>query len=188
MDITFQFEPEKAIQAMAYILHQLASVEKVKLTKLLYIADREHFLEEGYPITGDRQFAMKWGPVPSGCLELLDDEADTNGLFEYFQIVNNTLFLRHLTAFDKLGESERRVLDHVIAEHGSKYRWDLVEETHHFPEYRDVYVKGTSTFIPYELMLKHYGNENQFMFGRPVISEKMSKHMLCPFPTREPDL
>ncbi len=76
MRIAFHFNPDKAVQAIGYILSALGgTMEKVKLTKLLYLADRQFFIERGVSITGDRLVAMPYGPVPSGCLDLLSGVA-----------------------------------------------------------------------------------------------------------------
>ncbi|MCK4275964.1 MAG: SocA family protein, partial [Phycisphaerae bacterium] len=61
--IQFKWRPDKAIQATAYLVGKLGKVDKIKLIKLLYIADRDHFLQHGAPITGDDQYALNKGPV-----------------------------------------------------------------------------------------------------------------------------
>jgi uncharacterized phage-associated protein len=37
----------------------------------------------------------------------------------------------------KLSQSEEKLLDEVFSQYGSANRWDLVDETHKFPEWRD---------------------------------------------------
>jgi hypothetical protein len=66
--------------------------------------------------------------------------------------------------------------------------WDLAQETREYPEYKETYVEGTSTPIPFELILKHSGDESKFHLGRPVITPEMAAHMICPFPNDESDL
>ena len=65
MAIHFQFDPAKAMQMIGYVVARVGPVDKVALTKQLYIAERDHFIKHGYPITGDRLYAMPRGPVPS---------------------------------------------------------------------------------------------------------------------------
>lgn len=67
--IVFTFDLNRALIAMVQIVDALGEVDKAKLIKLLYIADKSHFLSHGSPITGDTPLAMKWGPVPCSCLE-----------------------------------------------------------------------------------------------------------------------
>ncbi|MCX5662185.1 MAG: Panacea domain-containing protein [Planctomycetota bacterium] len=191
--IRFQFDLPKALQAMAFVVHHRGAVEKVKLIKLLYIADRNHFLAAGHPITGDDQYAMKFGPVPSSCLKVLDGESpvgEREVVFDHMHVIDNSVTLKQPLMIDRLSLSERRVLSQTIADHGHKWRWDLVEETHQFPEYRETYVEGTSTLIPYEVILKHYagGDENKWRLNRPVVSTEMASRMNAPFRASEPDL
>jgi hypothetical protein len=89
-----------------------------------------------------------------------------------------------------LSDSERQILDRVIAEHGHKDRWGLVGETHRFPEYERVYQQDTCTLIPYELILEIYGqdDEDRFRDGRPVVRPQTAERMKSPFARSEPDL
>jgi len=190
MMIAFQFNPRKAIEAMAYLVSRLPGqrTDKAKLMKLLYIAEREHFVQEGRPITGDDLFAMKHGPVPSESLDLLDGQGwNHRGVFDYLQTENYSVRLVALPELH-LTESERRVLDEVIARYGVVDTWDLVRQTHRFPEYRQVYREGTSTRIPYELILQFYGGDRLFRDGRAVVTMAMASEMINPFPKSETDL
>jgi uncharacterized phage-associated protein len=69
----FLFNIEKAIQAVAALLHFHGSKEMsyLRMLKLLYIADRETLKETGRPITGDRIVAMEHGPVLSSVYDLI---------------------------------------------------------------------------------------------------------------------
>ena len=184
-EIRFTWDPEKAIQAAAYLVQRLERVDKVKLTKLLYLADREHFLQHGAPITGDEQYAMPKGPVPSKTLHLLDGEVVESGkLFQHLHQDDFTWTLRLDPGTGALAASEIAVLDAVLREHGQKDKWLLVNELHHSPEYVEVYREGTSTRIPYETILQHYetGDGSRFRRGRPVVSSETMAAMRRPFP------
>lgn len=190
MRITFEFDLQKAVQAIAYIVKLLGAADKVKLTKLLYIADREHFLRHGYPITGDAPFAMRWGPVPSACLDALNGQSwpRADAAFEFLHVDDNRVTVRRDPGVDRLAAGEREVLDEVVRAHGAKDNWSLVGETHRYPEYREAYVEGTSRPIPYELILKHSGDARHYRHDRPVIAEATVQHMVCPFRRSEADL
>src|SRR4051812_11294735 len=68
-----RFDPTRAIQAGAVLLKTTPSrrMTRLRLLKLLYIADRETLQEAGRPITGDRAVAMKNGPVLSRIYDLI---------------------------------------------------------------------------------------------------------------------
>jgi uncharacterized phage-associated protein len=184
MQIAFRFNLQKSIQAMAYLLDRLGPVDKVKLMKLLYIADRNNFVRHGYPITGSVQKAMEWGPVPSACLSVIDGEyrADPDAVFQVLHVDDSTVSVRAVPAFNLLDDAERSTLDFVIQSFGATPKWDLVKYTHTFPEYEEAYRgEGTSTPITYEAMLRHYKNEEGFRHNRPVIPESTLRHMAFPF-------
>jgi len=185
--IRFQFDFNKAVAAMVYFLRRLGHLDKIKLIKLLYIADRESLLRLGYPITGDQPCAMKFGPVPSACLDTLNGERQE--VFQSVHVVDNRVKMARTTdTSDHLNEAERAILDGVISSYGRVPTWVLVEQTHEFPEYKEVNIPGTSTPIPYEVILKHHGDEKHFRHNKPVISREMASRMLYPFVRPEPDL
>lgn len=177
---------------MAYFVSRLGEVDKVKLMKLIYMADRDHFLRHGYPITGDRLSAMPFGPVSSESLNLLDGEYGDGriNVFNFIHIADNKVMFRGSPNVS-LDESETSVLDDIISEWGRVPTWDVVNATHEFEEYKRTYVEDSSRPIPYELLLEVYGknNENQYRLNRPVISPAMRQHMQCPFiPNSDADL
>lgn len=190
--ITFQFDPEKAVQAMAYLLSQLnGTTEKVKLMKLLFLADKKHFLDCGYPITGDVQYALPKGPVPTNSLNLLNFEYHRDWddpVLEAMSMEGHSVALKASPGTARLTASEIATLNSVVKEHGNKHRWKLVEETHQLPEYKDVYVERSSRPIPYELILRHHGGNDRFRHNRPVIGQDTIAHMLCPFDSSDADL
>ncbi len=184
MEIRFDFNLTKAIEVMAFFAHHIPGVEKVKITKLIYLADKEHFLKFGWPITGDRQYAMLHGPVPSECLNALDGEygLDPEVAFKFIHVDDNRILLKQDPGTNNLEHSEVSILREIIRLHGRKNRWALRDELHLLPEYKEVYREGTSTLIPYELMLKHSGDPKHFRMNRPVISRETRLRMACPFP------
>lgn len=184
VDICFPFQLQKSIQAMAYLVRALKSVDKVALMKLLYYADRNHFIAAGYPITGDTQKALPWGPVPSDSLDALDGEywPDLDVATKHLSIDNNVVTVRDDPGTDRLNGEEIATLDKVIQEHGSKNKWVLVHETHQLPEYKDAKAIGIPSVIPYEHLLRIYGGADKFHDDRPVVSRAMRKHMISPFP------
>jgi len=182
--IEFQFQLGKAVEAMAYLLSQIGPTDKVKMTKLVYLADREHFLAHGYPITGDRQYAMKKGPIPRMTLKAINGEISLayTALLPYIDIHNFVLSLRQMPSANLLTDSEKKTLDLIVREHGHKYKWDLVNETHRLPEYTRTYMPGTSTHIPYETIAELGGRESRYRHGRVVLSAESAAHMDCPYP------
>jgi uncharacterized phage-associated protein len=181
LQISFHFNLNKSIAAMAHILQHLGRTEKVKLMKLLYLADREHFVKTGVPITGDRLFAMPWGPVPSCTLDAVGGALRPREVFKIIHTDDNWVMLRDTPDMSALSPDEIQTLEEVVKEHGHKKRWSLVRETHRLPEYRECYVPGTSTPIPYETIARFSGNDARYRYGRAVISPQTAAAMPCPF-------
>ena len=183
--IAFVWDSEKAIQASCYLIGRIGRIDRVVLTKLLYYADRDHFLAEGAPITGDAQRAMKHGPVPFNTYAMLSGERDESE--EWIKFVHEedwSLSVRLDPGTARLSPSEVAALDSVVQDHGRKGKWELVAETHQLPEYVKTYEDGLSPPIPYETILQCYemGDGSRFRKGRPVVSRRSMAAMPCPWP------
>lgn len=182
----FQFEQDKAIQTMAYIVKRLGAVQKVKLMKLIYLADKTHFLRVGHPITGDRPCAMPHGPVPSATLDLLNGNWPEPDLaMQTLHLTDNTVMLRHDPGTGALSPEELATLDEILAVHGDTHHWTLVDATHDLPEYKEARENAAtrgkrSVYITYESILKYAGDESHYRLNRPVVSSETVGHLLCP--------
>jgi uncharacterized phage-associated protein len=190
MQIAFKFDAGKALQVLAYFLRKTNDgIDKAKLMKLVYLADRSNFIDHGTPITGDTPFAMKLGPVPSDTLDLIDGEFFPiyGDVYQNIQLINVRVSLVKDPGEHLLSDSEKAELEAVWKAHGHKPTFPLCRETHNLPEYRETYVEGTSTKIPYERIARHSGNPERFRKGRPVVSPEMAAAMRPPF-LPEPDL
>jgi uncharacterized phage-associated protein len=184
MRISFRFDPDKAIQTIAYILSAVGGqIEKVKLTKLLYLADRWSFIERGVSITGDRLVAMPYGPVPSGCLDLLNGVALINRdrVFKFIHVEDTQVSARQDPGQSLLTDADRQVLDRIVRDYGATRTWKLVHETHALPEYKATYIEGSSTPIPFEAIASASADERRFRMHRPVVGPDTAAAMPCPF-------
>ena len=187
--IQFKWNSGKAIQATAYLVGKLGQVTKLKLVKLLYIADRDHFLQHGTPITGDKQYALPLGPVPSRTLDMLNGQIpESEECYRRVHQDDYTFTVKEEATVDLLSESELAVLDAVLKEHGNKSSSALVKETHEFPEYKEMCSQGPSVPITYETILRCHetGDGRRFRHNRPVVSRETIANMECPFPPWQP--
>jgi uncharacterized phage-associated protein len=184
MRIVFRFNPDKAVQVIAYMLSAVGSpMDKVKLTKLLYLADRQSFIERGVSITGDRLVAVPFGPVPSACLDLLNGVAfiNQNRVFRFIHVEDNQVILRQTPGQSLIGEADRAVLDEIAGVYGNMRTWKLVHQTHSLPEYEAAYIEGTSSPIPFELIARASRDERRYRMERAVVSPEATAAMPCPF-------
>lgn len=63
---------EKLINAILYFAENTRALGKIKLFKLLYLLDFEHFRKTGRPVTGMEYRAWKMGPVPAQLVQEWD--------------------------------------------------------------------------------------------------------------------
>lgn len=137
-----RFNEAKAMQAGAVLLQLRGGRMKyLKLIKLLYIADREALKRWGKPITTDRYVSMKEGPVVSNVYNLIRSEPmpDDQGIWHKHikTLASWEVQLLGDPSNDELSQAEEDLLREIYERYGHKNRWEIVEETHKFPEWKD---------------------------------------------------
>lgn len=159
------FDLDRTAQAAARFLsrapqHQLS---KLKLMKLLYIADRTAFATYGATISGDRLVSMPHGPVLSrtlGALKMEDAAPDawtawvrhTGG--HNFRLADGA----NIDAAGRLSDADIAIIDDVWDRFGTMAPWQLRDWTHdptNCPEYEDPH--GSSHEITTEALGRAVG-------------------------------
>lgn len=74
MSLNFRPKIDKIVELLLYISHKKPGVDKYQVVKLFYLADKEHLNRYGRPITQEKYFALKYGPVASNAMDLLEEE------------------------------------------------------------------------------------------------------------------
>lgn len=155
------FDTTKTIQAAAVLLKQHAGrMSRLRLLKLLYIADRETLQETGRPITGDRVAAMKNGPVLSRTYDLIKGEDFAAPAWEEFiqREGPQDVRLRKEPGVGKLSRQEIAKLTAVSDRYSASDDWDIAEITHDFPEWKKNKPEGNSrAWIPLDDLLEAMG-------------------------------
>ncbi len=116
-------------------------LDQYKACKLLFLADKRHLVRYGRPITGDKYFAVKFGPIPSETRDLIKalveekKEAPNFAIFEEaFELDRDfsypRLIARQEFDADLFSKSDIEVLDEIILEYGSKSFDELKAITH----------------------------------------------------------
>ena len=69
-----QFKPrlEKIVELLLYLAHSRPNADKYQAVKFFYLADREHLIRYGRPVTYEQYFALSYGPVASTALDILN--------------------------------------------------------------------------------------------------------------------
>lgn len=129
------FKERKAAQLAAALLDRAGGrLNVLKLTKLLYLVEREAMRRHGFQVSDDQMVSMPKGPVLSQSLDLtngfiVSDEWD--GLVEDRE--QHEVRLKHAIErenLDALSDATISIIDGVWAEFGRMNQWDLVKYTH----------------------------------------------------------
>jgi len=142
---------ETIIESLYYILQKIGEADKIKLVKLIYLADKYHLIRYGRTITNDDYYAMEYGPVGTTLKDVLSYDLSNISEHEkkYFSELIERKDLYTFQAkkdvnisFDMLSETDKEALDFVIEHFGNMNSWQLSEYTHQYPEwnqYKDLF-------------------------------------------------
>lgn len=151
----------KVAQASAVLLktEQDRRMSRLRLLKLLYIADRESLAERARPITGDRPVAMDHGPVLSRTYDAIKGaDYDSRDWDRYLASPGRDVLLVNDPGVGKLTPYEIRKLQDVACRWANVNDWDVAEYTHGFEEWRkNQPAKGGSKPIPIDDLLAATG-------------------------------
>ena len=155
------FNITKTIQASAVLLKADPnhSMSRLRLLKLLYIADRESLTERARPITGDYPVAMDHGPVLSNTYNLIKGEDYNAPQWEkYIQSRGRDAILVSEPCVGDLSKYEIAKLHSVEERFRNCNHWDIAEYTHCFEEWtKNMPQKGSCKTIPIEDILAATG-------------------------------
>ena len=133
------FDVYKSLNAVLYISERVQRSDFHKIFKILYFSDREHLMEYGRAITGDRYVAMKYGPVPSNLYDNFksvrgDSYFVDNGEFsQYFSVVNNDIIKPNRKAdVSELSKSDIKHLDNSIELYGKMSMDEICEKSYDY--------------------------------------------------------
>lgn len=151
------FETDRAIQAAAVLLraHPGHQMSYLRLLKLLYIADRESIRTTARPIVGVHYAALDYGPLHSEILDLIRGEHPAEP--HWSRHIEKDGYLVRLVADPgvlELSKHDVRTLHEAAERWRSVDDWQLVNETHNFPEWRSNHVAGSSRPIRFEDLLR----------------------------------
>lgn len=138
-----EFDHKKATQAINYLTRKEGGqIDKLKLIKLIYLADRYHIRRYGRPLVNDAYFAMPLGPVGSSVKDIAElsgflSTAELSYAKEFIQPGKTThsIVSKADVDTDVFSKSELEALDFVFSEFGDKTGSALVNITHRYPEW-----------------------------------------------------
>jgi len=143
MKMLLEFDHKKATQAINYLAKKEGGkIDKLKLIKLIYFADRFHLRRYGRPIANDAYLAMPLGPVGSSVKDIAEfsdflDETERGYAATYLGtggLVNTIVSIADVD-MEVFSKSELEALDFAYSEFGNKSPLALVDITHRYPEW-----------------------------------------------------
>jgi len=148
--VTFQFDREKAIQAISWLVHRNnGEMDKLTLVKLLFWADREHLAMYGRPIVGGSYYTMDHGPVSSQLLDYLNEPPSNKSIFTIDE--KHRVITRCPSGQEWLSQSDLDVLDEIYSRYGHLDPFKLRDLTHDLELYKkNKPSKGGRNPLPYE--------------------------------------
>lgn len=119
-NIRFEFNREKAIEAIVYIANNLGNSTYFSVGKILYYADKLSLERYGRFICGEVYYAMQDGPVPSHTYDLMRDaNKNKENYQDDFKVIGNRSVVPVRKAdSDEFSESDLICLNDAIEELG----------------------------------------------------------------------
>lgn len=161
------FDTEKAVQAAAALIRRSggSSLSRIRLAKLLYLANRKMLKEHGRTIFNTRFVAMKNGPLSSDVQNLIQGVgADEEKWSQHIAPDGRySLVLIHDPGNSRLSQAEVDAINDTVDEFAGYDDWAIVEITHQLQEWQEAYpdpTENTSRPIPLPLILHALGMDD----------------------------
>lgn len=174
MDI--QAEQSRLANAIIYFAQNTERCGKIKLFKLLYLLDFEHFKVTGKTVTGLTYQAWKFGPVPPKVLESWDDpdcpiapgcHVEEEPVFDH---IRQTVKIDSATRFDDSDFTQRqlRIMQDLAARYRDTTAPQMIDITHQENGAWDkVWRSGEGAYqvIPYEFGISDNAPEREHLLS-----------------------
>jgi len=163
--MSYSFDCQRLIEATGVLLKAVAPhrMSRLRLIKLLYLADRDSIRETGFPITGDAVYAMDNGPVLSrtyDCIKGSDYYAKEWGRF-FRNSGPRDVELLEDPGVAMLSRGQVELLQLTSRKFEDYDDWRLVEYTHELPEWKANRPRsGSAQRIPARCILEAVGLTN----------------------------
>lgn len=137
---------EACVQAIHYLLKNFGEMDKLKIVKLIYFADKWQLIAAGRTITNDDYLAMRHGPAGSMVLNVLNRneeylEPEQLEFMDRYILQakvgeSSYKFMDRDMCYDQFSESDVSALGRIGEKFKSLDKWDIVNLTHKYPEWR----------------------------------------------------
>ena len=138
MTRAFRFDLAKGVQCAGVVLRDYGPMERLRLLKILYVANRRKLAETGIPLLGGRLSALDHGPLHSEVYDAIKGHGDDAAWNAAFENVGQRVRQRDGVAVprDRLSPYEVDLLNEVRDWAEGFSVWDLSDYTHEFAEWQ----------------------------------------------------
>jgi uncharacterized phage-associated protein len=137
-EIVFSFDEQKVTEAAVQLLRLAGGrMGKLRLMKLLYLADRESLDRNDRPISGDRYYSLPHGPILSRTLDIINGTEAAPAWETCLDLQGSKVLLVHEIEPDALSRIEIDILRAVHERFKGHSDAALRSHTHRLPEYQD---------------------------------------------------
>lgn len=142
-----EFNLKKWVQIINYLAelekekNKKPSIDKLKVLKLVWIADRLHLRKYWSPIVWDTYFAMKFWPVASwikNICELNNSYLNNKAIKyigSYLQKFSHKVRTKNKTDLSQFSDTNLEVINEVFEKFWNNDSFKLVDFTHNYPEW-----------------------------------------------------
>jgi uncharacterized phage-associated protein len=173
------FDTRKASQVTAFFAKMAGgSINILRVTKLVYLADRLSMQERDHPITGDNFVAMRFGPVNTYTYSYMKGQAAVR-INEWSEFIGSERWHQlplakeiELDELDELSRADLKVLyDTWNTFKDTTDQFELAEFTHiHCPEWRDP--NGSSIPIEFSTVFKRLNKTDPIELAEQIQAER----------------
>ena len=172
----FKFDSLKTTQAAGVLLSlEKRVMDRLRLLKLLYIADRELLAARGRTLTGDRAVAMNYGPVLCQTYDLIKgNENSPEDWDKHIRSVGKKLVLMGDPGRSELSRREVDKLNELTERFRHITTLGLSAVTHEYSEWLKNFAPDNSTPIPWVDVLKDMGDEDKIeVYEKKLMEQKL---------------
>lgn len=182
-------DTRKIVQALAFFAYNQPNhlLNNRKAYKLLWLADRLQLRRSGRFLTGDKYYAMPFGPVPSDAKNILEQKptmktTDTGYVAQYLKC-NKTNYTAVEPDMRVFSISDIEILKDVLSRFNQMSTADLSSMSHEFPEwlaYKDKIADekvGSAYPIDVDLFFEESENPNNAFFADDATALELAKEL-----------
>lgn len=143
----FPINWQKCIEGIHLLADRQPGITPFYVSKIFFFADKQHLLDWGRPVSGDRYIAMENGPVPSGVYDIIKKNeflADT--LLDEFdnriRKQGRRLYPRYPFQECALSRSDIQALEEALSRYSSMSFGALSHLSHQEPSWQDAWEKS----------------------------------------------